>query len=145
MTACDLDEVDIKDQEGNAVQVEGKGVKKTITGPDGAQYTVKPGGTIVDKDGNKLKRDGTIIQSDGSRVNIYGDGTKTKLKVEEVTLNQDGNKVIVHDDGSKTIIKPDGSVERVFKDGTKTSLKTEQPGGGDKPEGEPKAPESSAG
>ena len=126
VAACDLDEVELKDQEGNALQVEGKGGKKVVTAPDGTQYTVKPGG-ITDSEGNKIKRDGTIIQPDGTRVNIYGDGTKATMKVEEVEFSQDGNKVLVHADGSKTIVKPDGTMERVFKDGTKTRLETSSP------------------
>jgi hypothetical protein len=92
--ACDLDEVDIKTQDGKAPQVEDSLGKKVVTTPDGAQYTVKPGGTIVDADGNKtkIKRDGTIVQPDGTRVNIYGDGTKATMKVETIELGADGEK-----------------------------------------------------
>ncbi len=132
--ACDLDEVEVKDQDGAALQVEGKAGKKVVTAPDGTQYTVKPGGTIVDSEGNKtkIKRDGTIVQPDGSRVNIYGDGTKTTLKVDGVELAEDGSKTLQHDDGSKTVIKADGSVERIYKDGTKTKIQSSS-GGADKP------------
>ncbi|MCA9656792.1 MAG: hypothetical protein KC486_00470 [Myxococcales bacterium] len=147
--ACDLDEMDVKDQDGSAVKVEGKGAKKVLTAPDGTQYTVKPGGTIIDSEGNKtkIKRDGTIVQPDGSKVNIYGDGTKTTLKVDGVQLNKDGSKVIEHDDGSKTFIKADGSVERVYKDGTKTKLstKTDDATQGEGGDGEAKPKEESKG
>ncbi|MBK8261941.1 MAG: hypothetical protein IPK80_11480 [Nannocystis sp.] len=140
--ACDLDEVDIKTQDGKAPQVEDSLGKKVVTTPDGAQYTVKPGGTIVDAEGNKtkIKRDGTIVQPDGTRVNIYGDGTKATMKVETIELGADGEKVLVHADGTRTILKADGTSQRIYKDGTKTTLQTVDapapaPGASDKPEG----------
>jgi hypothetical protein len=130
-SACDLDEVDVKDQDGGAFKAETKGAKKVFTGPDGAQYTIKRNGTIVGPNGEKtkIKRDGTIVQADGTRVNTFQDGTKTKLKVESVSVGKDGTKTLIHDDGSKTVIKADGTVERQFKDGTKTKLqaKSERP------------------
>ncbi len=147
-TACDLDELDIKDQDGSAVEVESKVGKKTVTAPDGTQYTVKPGGTIIDSEGNKtkIKRDGTIVQPDGTRVNMFGDGTKTKLKVDSMELNKDGSKVLIHEDGSKTIMKADGTVERVYKDGTKTKLSTKPDVPANKSEGaKPEADEKNSG
>ncbi|MCB9752329.1 MAG: hypothetical protein H6713_20435 [Myxococcales bacterium] len=147
LAACDLDEVDVKDQQGGAYEVEGKAGKKILTAPDGTKYTVKPGGTIIGPDGKatKIKRDGTIVQPDGTRVKLFEDGTKTKLKIEGAELGTDGKKVLVHEDGSKTIIQPDGTVERVFKDGTKTKLqaKTDKPV--EKTDGDAKTSQEGAG
>ncbi len=146
--ACDLDEVDVKDQEGGAFQVDSKAGKKILTAPDGTKYTLKPNGTIIGPNGEKtkLKRDGTIIQADGTSVKLFEDGTKTKLKIKGAELGKDGRKVLVHDDGSKTVIQADGTVEREFKDGTKTRLQAKSDKPVEKPpEGDTKTSEEGAG
>src|SRR5688500_12965890 len=75
--ACDLDEVEVKNDKGATYELESKSRgTRVMTAPDGSKVTIHRDGTIIKPDGSKMqvKRDGPIVLPNGSHARVFPDG-----------------------------------------------------------------------
>src|SRR4051812_5319025 len=95
--ACDLDEVEVKNDKGATYQTESEARgTRVLTAPDGSKVTIQRNGTVIRPDGSKiqLKRDGTVVMPNGAQVRVFPDGSKSTLEIDRTEFRADGSMVV---------------------------------------------------